>query len=72
MAFRARVFLQRVPSPEEYLGVIDLSYRPVLNGVATFIHNGKREGGHIESITPSDWNAKGVIPTLRVVQRQRD
>ena len=73
MAFKARVYLQRPDSKTEadFLGEIDLDVRPVQNGRARFIHDGKIEVGHIDTVAPSNWNETGVIPTIYIVQRHR-
>ena len=71
MAFRARVYLQRPPPRTDaiYLGEIDIDTRPILHSRVRFAHNGQMTVGHIEMLTPLDWFEKGLIPTVRVVQR---
>jgi hypothetical protein len=69
MAFKARVYLQRLgESSATYIGELDLESRPVRNGRATFTHAGKVETGHIDTVSPPDWDKTGAIPTIRVVQ----
>ena len=60
MAFKARVYLQRPDSKTEadFLGEIELDVRPVQNGRARFIHDGKIEVGHIDTVSPPDWAEK--------------
>lgn len=71
MTFRARVYLQRPGHPKaEYRGEIDLDVRPFQGGEISFTHKGKRESGHIESIAPPNWEQRGVLPMVRVVQGQ--
>ena len=69
MDFKARVYMQRPGmSIGEYLGQVVLEMRPVQNGKARFVYRGKIETGHIESVTPQDWDKIGAIPTLHVMQ----
>jgi hypothetical protein len=69
MAFKARVYLQRRGQERAtYIGEIELQSRPVRNGRATFTHSGKVVTGHIDNVEPRDWDAKGVIPTVHIVQ----
>ena len=70
MAITALVYLQEPGKTEaSYLGKIDLEVHPVLNGRARFMHEGRVVIGHIDTLVPPDWAAKGVIPTIHVVQR---
>jgi hypothetical protein len=70
MAFKARVYLQRFGHVDaEYIGEIDLDMRPIQNGRATFTHDGAVMVGHIDSVTPPDWDSTGAIPAVYVVQR---
>jgi hypothetical protein len=73
MAFKARVYLQRSDSRTEaaYLGEIELEGRPILNGRTSFMHDGKIEVGHIDTVAPSNWDETGVIPTIYIVQPHR-
>lgn len=69
MAYKSRIYLQRVPdSKPEYLGEVDLELRPARWGRTSFVHNGKREGGYIDSINPPAWESLGVAPTILVVK----
>jgi len=72
-AFRARVYLQRSDSKTEavYLGEIELEVRPIRKGRASFMHEGRIEIGHIDTVAPPDWDEIGVVPTIYVVQRQQ-
>jgi hypothetical protein len=70
MAFPARVHLKRRPPRKDvtFLGEIDLELRPVLHGRTVFVHEGQKVMGYIEMLMPSDWVARDVVPTIRVVQ----
>jgi hypothetical protein len=69
MTFKARIYLQRLgESRATYIGEIEIQSRPVRHGRATFAHAGKIETGHIDTVEPPDWDAKGVIPTVHIVQ----
>ena len=70
MAFNARVYLQRFGHTDaEYLGEVELDVRPIRNGRASFMHQGAIVIGHIDSVTPTDWDSTGAIPAVYVVQR---
>ena len=70
MAFKARIYLQRSgQTGAEYLGEIELDMRPIREGRASFTHNGQIVVGHIDSVTPLDWDRTGAIPAVYVVQR---
>jgi hypothetical protein len=72
MSFRALVYLQRPGHTEGvYLGEIVLDLRPVKDGRTRFMHEGKVESGHIDSVMPPNWDSIGVIPTIYVVQGER-
>jgi hypothetical protein len=42
--------------------------RPVRHGRARFTHQGAIVVGHIDSVTPTDWDSTGTIPAVYVVQ----
>ena len=70
MAFKARIYLQRpAQTHAEYLGEIELDMRPVRGGRTSFTHDGQIVVGHIDSVTPPDWDRTGAIPAVYVVQR---
>jgi hypothetical protein len=70
MPFRARVYLQRQDHTEAiYLGEIELEVRPILNGRASFMHEGRVVVGSIDTLAPPNWVETGTIPTIHVVQR---
>jgi hypothetical protein len=70
MAFTARVYLQQPGKTEaSYLGEIDLDVRPILNGRASFMLEGRVVVGHIDTLAPPNWAETGAIPTIHVVQR---
>ena len=70
MAFKARVYLQQFGRTDaEYLGEIELDMRPIREGRTRFAHQGVIVVGHIDSVTPSDWDSTGAIPAVYVVQK---
>ena len=68
MAFRARVYLYRVPDAKpEYLGEVDLDQRPIRWSWTKFTYQGKRESGQIETVVPPAWETLGVTPVVHIV-----
>src|SRR5690348_15010198 len=69
MAFKARIYLQRpAQTHAEYLGEIELDMRPIREGRTRFTHDGQIVVGHIDSVTPPDWDRTGFL----VTQQPRD
>ena len=70
MPFKARVYLQLPGENDaEYLGEIELDVRPIREGRTRFTHRGQIVVGHIDSVTPPNWDETGAIPAVYVVQR---
>ncbi len=71
MGHRARVYLQRPGTKIAVdLGEKELDVRPIRYGRAQFEHEGKTEVGQIDQIDPPDWESRGDVPRVLVVQRR--
>src|SRR5262245_3493730 len=69
MTYKARIYLRLAPAETRYhyIGEIDLNRRPVEKGQIPFKRQGKVQLGSIETVSPRDWDKRGVIPVLHVV-----
>jgi hypothetical protein len=69
MSFRARIYLQRpFEKTASYIGEKELNDRPAMNAEVAFEHQGKTESGRIEVLQPEDWDLRGTVPLVTVVQ----
>jgi hypothetical protein len=70
MAFKALVYLQRPGATSAaYIGQKQLLVRPEKNAHIVFEHEGRMETGRIDMFAPDDWEARGISPTINVIQR---
>jgi hypothetical protein len=70
MTFRARVHLQRPGATVATdIGDQELGWRPIRYGRTEFWYDGKTQVGRVEQIDPTDWDARGVVPAVLIVQR---
>ena len=71
MTFRAHVHFQRPGAlVAADIGEQQLSWRPILYGRIEFLYDGKTQVGRVEEVDPPDWDTRGVVPTVLIVQRQ--
>ena len=69
MSFKALVYLQRAgASSAAYIGQKELLERPERNAHIVFEHQGRMETGRIDMLAPDDWEARGISPTINVIQ----
>jgi hypothetical protein len=70
IAYRARIYLRRAYTDTlyQYIGEVEVDRVPIEGGQIRFTHHGKLERGHVEIVSPLDWERRGEIPVLHIVR----